>query len=84
MTVASTSLKAYHELQEQFKTQKAWVLYCVMNTYHPSSADITNVSKLPRTSVCGRLKQLEDEGAICKGGTKTDPFTKMTVNWYAI
>ena len=78
-----TSIKAYHELQSQFKNQKQWVLYCVMNTYKPSNTDITNVSKLPRTSVCGRLKELEDEGAIYKAGKKTDPFSKMEVWWYA-
>jgi len=68
MSVSETSIKAYHDLQAQFKTQREWILYCIENTYKPSSTDITNVSKLPKTSVCGRLKELEDDGKIHKAG----------------
>lgn len=81
---ADTSIKTYHDLQEHFKSQKEWVLYCVQNTYKPSSTDITNVSKLPRTSVCGRLRELEEEGRIHKHAKKIDPFTKQEVYWYAL
>ena len=62
MTVDENSVKAYHDLQDKFETQKEWVLYCVKNTYKPSSTDITNVSNLPKSSVTGRLKELEDSG----------------------
>lgn len=79
-----TSIKAYHDLQEKFKSQKEWVLYCVKNTYKPSNTDITNVSKLPRTSVCGRLRELEEDGTIFKAGKKIDPFSKCEVYWYGV
>lgn len=84
MSVSDTSIKTYHDLQAQFKSQREWVLYCVQNTYKPSSRDITNVSKLPRTSVCGRLRELEDDGLIHKAGVKLDPFSKQQVHWYGL
>lgn len=84
MTVTDTSVQAYHDLQERFASQKEWVLYCVANTYKPSSTDITNVSKLPRTSVTGRLNDLMKEGKIHKAGKKECPFTHCQVYYYAI
>lgn len=84
MTVDKNSVKAFYELQSEFETEEEWVFYCVQNTYKPSSRDIMNVSKLPRNSVCGRLKGLEDKGRIHKAGVKTDPWTKRDVNWYGV
>lgn len=84
MTVADTSIQAYHDLQEKFESQKEWVLYCVAHTYKPSSTDITNVSKLPRSSVTGRLNDLEKEGQIHKAGKKVCPFSHCMVYYYEV
>lgn len=84
MTVQDTSIMAYHNLQDEFKSKKEWVYYCVANTYKPSSTDIMNVSKLTRNCVTGRLNELEKEGRIHKAGKKMDPFTKQMVNFYQV
>jgi len=81
--IESTSMKAYIETVDERKAQIELVFQAVCLARHPSSSDISRFTHLQRTSVCGRLRQLEQDGRIYKAGTKIDPFTKKTVNWYA-
>ena len=81
--IEATSLKAYRETADERQAQMEVVYQAVCLARHPSSSDIARFTRLQRTSVCGRLRQLEKNGRIFKAGTKLDPFTKKTVNWYA-
>lgn len=83
MTVETTSIKAYHETTTERQRQREIIYNFVSLAKHPSNADITRFTGLPRASVCGRLRELELDGRICKAGTKLDPFTRKTVKWYA-
>lgn len=85
MTVDPNSIKAYHEDAERLNPQRQIVLETIKNATHPSSADIVRLTGISRTSVCGRLKELENDGLIRKGDKpKIDPFTKKTVNYYVV
>lgn len=77
------SITAYHEMGSKKQEQAEIVYEIVCRATHPSSSDIARLSNLPRTSVTGRLKELEEAGRIYKANTKIDPFTKKKVNWYA-
>ena len=81
--IEATSIQAYRELGSSEDSQMELVYKAVCLAKHPSSADLVRFTKLQRTSVCGRLRKLEQNGRIYKAGTKIDPFTKKTVNWYA-
>lgn len=83
MTVDVLSVQAYHSTASKRQVQRDMVLQVIDQAMHPSSSDIARLTGLQRTSVTGRLKELEDEGIIRKAGTKVDPWTKKTVNWYA-
>jgi len=80
--IDALSIQAYHETVSKRQIQRDLILSVIDNATHPSSSDIARLTKLPRTSVTGRLKELENEGIICKKNTKIDPWTKKTVNWY--
>lgn len=82
MTVDALSIQAYRETASRRQVQRDMVLQVIDQARHPSSSDIARLTGLQRTSVTGRLKELEDEGIIRKAGTKVDPWTKKTVNWY--
>lgn len=82
--IEDTSIKAYAETEELRQAQKMVVYDMVKQARHPSSSDIARFTRLPRTSVTARLKKLEDDGMIKKGGTKRDPHTGKTVNWYKV
>lgn len=84
MTVDALSVEAYQETESKREFQRTVILDTIAKAMHPSSADLARLTSLPRSSVTGRLKELENEGAIYKAGTKKDPFTKKTVHWYAV
>lgn len=86
MTVTDTSIESYYDAESQshFETQRDWILHCIKNAYRPSISDISRISKVAKSSVTGRLNELEKEGLIHKADKKKDPFTGKTVYWYAI
>ena len=83
MTVDRNSVDAYYEDLERLESIKEKVYFVICNAKHPSSADIARIMKTERTTITGRLKELEEEGRIMKADTKKDPFTHKTVHWYA-
>jgi len=81
--ISDTSLKAYSETIPERSEQREIIFNIICQATHPSSSDIARLSGIQRTSVCGRLKELENEGRIHKAKKKIDPWTKKTVYWYA-
>ena len=84
MTADILSIQAYQETASKRASQREIIVKAVALAMHPSSSDIARFTHLPRTSVTGRLKELEEDGRIIKAGTKIDPWTKKTVNWYKV
>lgn len=84
MTVDQNSITAYYEDMERLDTIRDKVYYIIQNATHPSSSDIARMMKTERTTITGRLKELEEEELIYKAGKKKDPWTHKTVNWYAV
>ena len=84
MTADTLSIEAYRECAPKRMVQREIVLDVIARARHPSSADIERFTHIPRTSVTGRLKELEQEGLIRKAGKKIDPWTKHKVYWYAV
>lgn len=82
MAVYATSLEAYYSTSDKRASQRDTVLYTIRANAGLSSSDIAAITRIPRTSVTGRLKELEDEGSIMKAGTKKDPVTNITVTIY--
>ena len=82
--VTDTSIQSYHESPAMLASQMEEVYGTVLQARHPSSSDIERLTGIPRTSVCARLRKLEKDGRIYKGGKKVDPFSGKTVYWYAI
>lgn len=80
--IEATSMMAYRETENERTAQMEIVYKAVCLAQHPSSSDIERFTRIQRTSVCGRLRQLEKDGRIYKAGTKIDPFTKKRVNYY--
>jgi len=78
------SIDAYRSTVGLRDGQRMLVFDTIRQARHPSSADVARLTGLPRTSVCGRLRKLEQDGFIYKAGTKIDPFTKKTVNYYMV
>ena len=78
------SIDAYRSTDGLRDDQRTLVLSIIRQARHPSSADVARLSGLPRTSVCGRIRELEKDGLIYKANTKIDPFTKKTVNYYMV
>ena len=83
MTVDQNSIDAYYDDMERLETIREKVYYIVCNAKHPSSADIARLMKTDRTTITGRLKELEEDNLIYKANKKKDPWTHKTVNWYA-
>lgn len=83
MTADALSIKAYYETQDKRAIQRAIILDTITKAMHPSSADLERLTGLPRSSITGRLKEMENDGIIYKAGRKKDPFTGKTVHWYA-
>lgn len=81
--IEATSVEAYIETAPQRELQREAAYRTVCLALHPSSSDIARFTGLPRTSVCGRLRELEKEGRIHKAADKIDPFTRKRVHWYA-
>jgi len=81
--IDACSIESYRTLGMTAEVQRMRVLDTVRQARHPSSSDIERLTGIQRTSVTARLKKLEDDGLIYKAGTKKDPFTGKTVNWYA-
>ena len=81
--IQDTSLDAYKEtdVEREFMRDRIYDLVCCVVT--PSSSDIARIGRFQRTSVTGRLRELEEEGKIYKAGKKKDEKTGKTVNWYA-
>ncbi|MBR6911172.1 MAG: winged helix-turn-helix domain-containing protein [Candidatus Methanomethylophilaceae archaeon] len=84
MTVVTTSLMAFYATEEKRATQAETILCTLLANDGLSSMEISEATRIPRTSVTGRLKKLEDEGRIYKAFTKKDPVTKMTVHCYKV
>ena len=84
MPVDRNSIRAYHEDEARLSTIREQVYFTIAHARHPSSSDLARLMDLQRTTITGRLKELEEDGLIYKAGTKIDPWTKKTVNWYAI
>lgn len=84
MVVDINSIEAYYSDSERLGTVRDRVRYIVENAMKPSSTDIARLLNIQRTSVTGRLKELEQDGIIYKAGTKQDPWTHKRVWYYAI
>lgn len=78
------SIDAYRSTDGLRDDQRTLVFDTIRQARHPSSADVARLTGLPRTSVCGRIRELEKDGLIYKASTKIDPFTKKTVNYYMV
>ncbi len=82
MTVAETSLIAYHSLDDEKVIKvRDRILLTVAIATHPSNADIERLTDIRLSSICGRVNELKADGLIEQGGTKTDPFTHKAVAW---
>lgn len=85
MTVAQTSLLAYYTLDPaKMQTVRDRILYTIDKAKMPSNADLERLTGIRLSSVCGRVNELCNEGLIELGGTKLDPFTRKTVQWWSI
>ncbi len=84
MTVDQCSIDAYHALGDKKKSQRDIILRTIFTQSGLSSREISRVTGLTRTSVCARLRELEDDGLICKAGRKVDRLTNVTVNYYEV
>lgn len=84
MSVDPNSIDAYYETERMRDSIRLKVYETVRDATHPSSSDIVRLTGIQRTSVTGRLKELEEDGIIYKAGVKKDPFTKKRVNYYAV
>ena len=82
MTATDTSIQAYIETEHQRSAQAEVVYNMICEARHPSSSDIARLTGIERTSVCARIRKLEQDGRIYKASTKIDPWTKKTVYWY--
>ena len=80
--VEDTSREAYHQDAARLELQRERVYQAVCDAMHPSSRDIARILDLSRTSVTGRLKELEDDGLIEKAAKKIDPWSRHQVWWY--
>jgi len=84
MTVDQCSIDAYYSTAPTRNAQRNLVYDCVRTHKEQSSADIARLLKMQRTSVTGRLRELEKGGLIRKAGRKRDEITNVTVNWYEV
>lgn len=82
--IDALSAEAYDSIRTTKARQQAELLSVIAMARHPSSADLERFTGIQRTSVTGRLRELELDGRIRKAGTKRDPFTGRTVHWYAV
>ena len=83
--IAATSLMAYRSLDPaRTATVRDRILLTVTKARMPSNADLERLAGVRLSSVCGRINELRDEGLIEAGGTKTDPFTRRTVQWWRL
>ncbi len=80
--ICTTSLEAYFSTEGKRASQRDTIFYTIKANTGLSSSDISALTRIPRTSVTGRLRELEDEGMIAKDRTKKDPVTNMTVHIY--
>lgn len=81
--IQDTSLDAYKETKDErdFLRERIYELVCCV--VQPSSSDIARLGHIQRTSVTGRLRELEQDGRIYKAAKKKDEKTGKTVWWYA-
>lgn len=84
MSVDILSVESYRNMGIAKDAQAQIIYETIRQATHPSSADLERLTGIQRTSVTGRLKELEESGRIRKADTKIDPFTKRRVNWYAV
>lgn len=84
MTVDQCSIDAYYQTEPTRCAQRNRVYDCIRTHKQLSSADIARRLDLPRASVTGRLRELEQDGLIRKAGRKRDNMTNITVNWYEV
>ncbi len=85
MTVAQTSLLAYFSIDPmKMQTVRDRILLTISQARRPSNADLERLAGVRLSSVCGRVNELAKAGFIEPGGTKLDPFTRKTVQWWAI
>jgi len=80
--ICTTSIDAYFSTEEKRASQRDIIFYTIKANTGLSSSDISALTRIPRTSVTGRLRELEDDGVIVKAGTKKDPVTNITVTIY--
>ena len=81
--VTDTSIVAYHEDGPRLDSQRERVYEIVCQAMHPSSRDVARLMGVERTSITGRLKELEEMGLIEKAPEKKkDPWTGHMVYWY--
>lgn len=85
MTVAQTSLLAYFSIDPmKMRTVRDRILLTISQARRPSNADLERWAGVRLSSVCGRVNELAKAGLIEPGGTKLDPFTHKTVQWWTI
>ena len=84
LTVDQCSIDAYYQTEPSRDVQRSRVYDCIRTHPHLSSADIAVRLNMQRTSVTGRLRELEKGSLIRKGGRKRDARTNVTVNWYEV
>ena len=84
MVVMDTSIEAYYSPEPDKDLQRAIILDVIRTVPDQCSREIAQITKLPRTSVTGRLRELETDGVIAKGVKKKDSITNKTVYTYYI
>lgn len=84
MVVQITSIDAYYTDKERLELVREGVLRCIKYGTQPSSRDIARWLDTERTTITGRLRELETDGLIYKAGQKTDPFTHKRVYYYKL
>lgn len=68
--ITDTSLDAYVDTKTVRGLQCNVIFDLINRQSQLSSEDIAKLTNISRTSVCGRLKELEDGGFIYKAGKK--------------
>ena len=82
MSIASTSIEAYRDIQETGKSQKQVdiILDCLLSNKRPlTGREIQQKTDLDINAISGRLNEMKAVGLVHTCGKKKCPITKRTV-----
>lgn len=81
MSARGISIEAYHDHIDSGKAGKQWMaLYGRLQATRPGLTrnELSYVTGIPITSVCGRVKEMLGAGIICEAPRRTCRVTKNT------